>query len=113
MARSIRKRPAAFLDLVQAGAYIGRDSLDAELRFYDAAERTFEQLLEAPRVGHPWIVRTVADTDLRVCPVRGFPNWLVFYRPTDAGIEVVRVLHGARDIDALSDEIAGPDDSEP
>ncbi len=25
-------------------------------------------------------------------------NYLIFYRPTDGGIEIVRLLHGARDV---------------
>jgi toxin ParE1/3/4 len=28
-------------------------------------------------------------------------NYLIFYRPLADGIEIVRVLHGARDIDSL------------
>jgi len=35
---------------------------------------------------------------LRSLPVG---NYLVFYLPLDDGIEVVRVLHGSREIDAL------------
>ena len=33
--------------------------------------------------------------------VQGFEKHLVFYRPTEAGIEIVRVLHAARDIAAV------------
>jgi toxin ParE1/3/4 len=33
--------------------------------------------------------------------VRGFRKYLVFYIPRSDGIEVVRVLHGARDLEAL------------
>ena len=35
--------------------------------------------------------------------VRSFPfgRYVVFYMPMDDGIDVVRVLHGARDIDAV------------
>jgi toxin ParE1/3/4 len=43
---------------------------------------------------------------VRVASVRGFRNHLVFYREFDKGIEVLHVLHGARDIDsAFSDEL--------
>ena len=42
--------------------------------------------------------------DLRMHPVRGFERHLVFYRERDDGIEVVRVLHGARDILSLMDQ---------
>jgi toxin ParE1/3/4 len=37
-------------------------------------------------------------------PVRGFERHLVFYRERDDGIEIVRVLHGARDIPSVMDE---------
>jgi plasmid stabilization system protein ParE len=30
--------------------------------------------------------------------VKGYRNFLIFYRQTRRGIEIVRVLHGARDI---------------
>jgi toxin ParE1/3/4 len=38
---------------------------------------------------------------LRSWAIRGFATFLVFYRPTQRGIEVIRVLHGARDLDAI------------
>lgn len=38
--------------------------------------------------------------------VRGFDKHLVQYRPTGAGIEVLRLLHGARDLPESSDERA-------
>ncbi len=38
---------------------------------------------------------------LRMFSVLGFRRHLVFYRPTAAGVEVVRVLHGARDISSI------------
>jgi len=40
----------------------------------------------------------------RVFPVRGFGKHLVFYRPVEDGIEILRVIHGARDIEALFEE---------
>lgn len=38
---------------------------------------------------------------VRVFPVSRFKKYLVFYRPIQDGIEVLRVLHGARDIKGL------------
>jgi toxin ParE1/3/4 len=38
---------------------------------------------------------------LRVCPVHGFRNYLVYFRSTDDGVVIERVLHGARDIESL------------
>jgi len=34
-------------------------------------------------------------------PIKRFPNHLAFYRCVENGIEIIRVLHGARDIEAL------------
>jgi toxin ParE1/3/4 len=31
-------------------------------------------------------------------------NYLIFYRPTSSGVEIVRVLHGARNLEALLGE---------
>lgn len=42
--------------------------------------------------------------DLRVWQVRGFENYLIFYRPIEGGIEVVRILHSARDIAAIFED---------
>ena len=36
--------------------------------------------------------------------VRGFAKYLLFYRETPEGIELVRVLHAARDIGAALGE---------
>ena len=35
--------------------------------------------------------------------IRSFPigNYVLFYQPIEDGIEIIRVLHGARDIEAL------------
>lgn len=38
---------------------------------------------------------------LRRVHVAGFETCLIFYLPANSGIDVVRVLHGARDIDNL------------
>lgn len=35
--------------------------------------------------------------------LRSFPTgqYIIFYQPVPGGIEIVRVLHGARDLDAI------------
>lgn len=43
---------------------------------------------------------------LRRVPITGFGNYLIFYRPIEGGIEVVRVIHGARDLPSV---LAEPD----
>jgi toxin ParE1/3/4 len=42
--------------------------------------------------------------DVRIQPIARFKEYWIFYRPTKNRIEVLRVLHGARDIDAALEE---------
>jgi plasmid stabilization system protein ParE len=35
---------------------------------------------------------------LRIFSISGFEKILAFYRPTDQGIEVLRVVHGSRNL---------------
>lgn len=54
-----------------------------------------------PRMGRPRQFRNPQMDRVRSWAIRGFEKFLVFYRPTDQGIEVIRVLHGAQDIEAI------------
>ncbi|MSV35883.1 MAG: type II toxin-antitoxin system RelE/ParE family toxin [Bryobacterales bacterium] len=63
-----------------------------------AVAQTCAVLLEQPHAGVPYDSGIVGLAGLRRFPVHGFENYLVFYVPHSVGIDVVRVLHGARDI---------------
>ncbi len=94
-------KPQVYLDLDELAAWIQRDSPKAALRFLDQAEATFQSLAEMPGMGSPYQVRNHRLQGLRCFAVRGFPNHLIFFLPISGGIDVVRVLHGARDIPPL------------
>jgi toxin ParE1/3/4 len=89
--------PRALADLREQRDYIARDSVPAADRFLTAAEEAFDQLAEMPGVGVVKTVRNPRLGTIRQWPIRGFEKHLIFYRETEAGIEVIRVLHGARD----------------
>jgi toxin ParE1/3/4 len=38
---------------------------------------------------------------VRSWPVKGFGNYPIFYHPTRYGIEIIRIIHGARDIETI------------
>jgi toxin ParE1/3/4 len=61
---------------------------------------TLEGLLEAPGKGRPREVRQALLREVRSWPVKGFPSIPVFYQATAYGIRVLRIIHGARDIDS-------------
>jgi toxin ParE1/3/4 len=41
---------------------------------------------------------------IRMFPVRGFDKYLVFYRLSGNAVEIIRVLHSARDVAGLFTE---------
>lgn len=101
MARRIEIRPLAYVDLAEISAYIARDNLSAARRFLVSAERDFAWLAKHPDAGNPCGFEHPLVADLQCWGIRKFKNYLVLYRAINRGIEVVRVIHGARDIAGL------------
>jgi len=98
-------RPQARLDVVELATCIGKDGVLAASRFLDASEATFALLAESPQIGAVYPTKNHRLRGLRVFRVKGFPNHLAFYLDHSYGVEIVRVLHGARDLDeALKEE---------
>lgn len=100
MSRVVRSRKAE-RDLVEIGIWIGERSPQASRRFVAAAERAFAWLTDMPELGGVCELENPATADLRVWTIKGFPKYLILYRPLDEGIEVVRVVHGSRDLESL------------
>ena len=94
-------QPQVYFDLDELAAWIQNDNPQAALRFLEQADATFESLSEMPGMGSPYRVRNPRLQGLRCFSVRDFPNHLIFYLPIAGGINVVRILHGARDIPPL------------
>ena len=76
---------------------------DINIVFLEAVEKAYQFICEHPDAGSYGNYRTKALAGIRRWLVPGFENHLVFYRHIDDCVEVVRVLHGARDIEALFD----------
>jgi toxin ParE1/3/4 len=94
----IRLRSLAVEAVMEQAEYIGRSSPAASDKFLLATELTFTQLEQMPGMGHRYESTQPRLAGVRVWSVKGFPNHLVFYRPVQGGIEVILVIHGARDI---------------
>jgi toxin ParE1/3/4 len=99
MRRRIIRHDEAQHDLRAISARIRRDRPQTAARFLRAAQSAFKKLLRLPHLGVSWESSNPALEGLRVWPIRGFENFVIFYRPIDAGIEIIRILHGARDIE--------------
>lgn len=94
----ILKKPLASTDLLDIWDFIANDSFEKADRFLQKIESQLKILASNPGMGR--------KRDSLVPNLRSFPvgNYLIFYRPINQGIEVIRVLHGARDIQSLFEE---------
>lgn len=104
MSHRIRRNPRVKQDILELPRYIARDSFDAGMRFFDAVEQTLAKLAEMPGMGAIRGFDNPKFSDVRSRSVDGFGNHLIFYRKIPGGIEVLRVIHSARDIDAEFEE---------
>ena len=105
MKRAILVRRAAERDLDEQAEYLAtQGNLERALRFYRAAEVTFELLASRPWIGKVNQFRSRFLINVRTFPLKGFPKHLVFYLPIEHGVEIIRVLHGARDLEILLQE---------
>lgn len=82
-------------DIDEILAYIAEDNFDASLSLYDRFIEIFELLADNPEAGRE---RSELKEDLRSFPEG---NFIVFYRPWAGKIAIVRVLHGARDLEEM------------
>src|SRR5262245_24511888 len=100
MARIV-ERPRARQELEDIAVFIGTDRPSAARRFLAAARKLYEMLAGLPEMGARWEPEDPRFEGLRHFPVPRFPNYIVFYRPVADGVEILHVLHGARDLGPL------------
>jgi toxin ParE1/3/4 len=98
---SIVIRPRAAIDLDDIAEYLERNRAGYGQRFLQAASTTFALLEQLPEAGAVFAAGDPALIGMRHFPVRGFKYYQVFYLPVSGGIDVVRVLHGARNLGAI------------
>jgi len=103
MTKRIVITPRASQDIDELFAYIAQNNSDAALQFFDAVRQTFAKLAQMSRMGRPYPVTNLRLEGLRKWSVKGFEKYLIFYLSFDDSIEIVRILHAARDIEAILD----------
>ena len=92
MAR-IERSPRAKADILIAARYIAEQSQSraAAKRWIDTINEKLKFLGRHPHAGE---IRPDLGHDVRAFPVG---SYIIFYRPSEQGIQVLRVLHGSRD----------------
>lgn len=101
----IYRRELALCELENISDYIAKDSPRRALKFLSVAERALLLLADHPQMGTAYETEDAELADLRRFPMAGIQNHLVFHRGFDQGIQIVRVIHGARDIPNVLDEL--------
>lgn len=89
---SVIKTDQARLDLERIWVYIAERNFDAADRLIQTIDQKLHLLAESPGLGPE---RPELGPSVRSYPVG---NYLLFYHRVEGGIELLRVLHGARDI---------------
>lgn len=93
--------PSANRDVDQQIEYFAGESVETAIRFLNAVKETIQKIVTTPGIGGRYEVKSKTMPGLRVSIVEGFKNHLIFYRIHKDSIEVVRVVHGAQDLDEV------------
>ncbi|MFN7870635.1 MAG: type II toxin-antitoxin system RelE/ParE family toxin [Cyanobacteriota bacterium] len=87
-------QPRAKADISEIWEFIAEDSDDQADAFIDLIDQNFQLLAQKSGLGRR---REELAEGLRSIPVG---RYVIFYLPIPGGVQIVRVLHGARDIEA-------------
>ena len=94
----VTRKPKAVADIQEIWAYIAEDSIVEADRWVDKLDEKLSLWASRPMIGRG---RDEIFKGIRSLP---FGRYVVFYHPLQDGIDVVRVIHSARDVDAVFDE---------
>ncbi len=86
--------PLAERDLEDIGDYIARDNPRRALSFVIELRRQCTKIATAPQAYRP---RPELGDDIRSC---AHGNYVIFFHDDRKGLSIVRILHGAMDIEA-------------
>lgn len=88
--------PSALADLQGIGDTISADDPIAAGRFIEKVKKICGLIADQPHIGR--VRNEISDIDRR--EIRSFPvgRYVVFYCSTKRGVEVLYVIHGARDL---------------
>ena len=102
-------RPAAKDDIVrQFRYYLQEDAPEAAIQFLKAVDESIAAILQMPYIGAPKTLGNPVLAELRSWPVKGFEEIIIFYVVQPDALRVIRILHGARDINRILDRERNP-----
>jgi toxin ParE1/3/4 len=100
----VRLRSAAENDVVEHAQYLQDRSAEAAIHFLDAFDASLALLQRTPEIGGICRFENRLFDGIRVWPIGGFKSYLIFYPILSDEIEVLRVIHGSRDLKPIFGE---------
>jgi toxin ParE1/3/4 len=88
-------RPLAQQDLAETYSFIAQTSVHPAELWLERIETQCQELAQMPEMGRarPELLGSVRSISIQ--------RYVIFYRPTPDGVEIVRVLHGSRDLGSI------------
>lgn len=91
--------PQALDDLFDIWSYIAQDSPAAADRVEEAIYQACELLAKSPLAGT--VRKDLTSLPVRFWVVPPFPNYFLVYDPEAKPLQIIRILHGARNIPSI------------
>ena len=93
---------AANSDILEQAAWYEQQSGEAlAKRWEKAVTAAVLRIVDAPLAGNPCEFGAPALIGMRRKAIVGFPRHLLFYTVNEAEVFLLRVIHGARDLESL------------
>ena len=96
---NIRLKPLAQSDLIDIWQFIARENPEQADLFLDRIGRKLQTLARMPKIGK---LRPELTENLRSFPIG---RYIIFYILLETEIEIIRILHGARDIQEVFEQM--------
>ncbi len=101
MTRSVRFRVLAREDVAEEAQFLAASGAAVADRFLEAVDRGSERIASFPQLGRKVSPPGRFLAGVRSWPVPGFENVIIYCRPIARRIDVLRVIHGARNLSRL------------
>lgn len=92
----VHHRPIFKTDFQNHALYLADHNPSAALKFVDAVDETLALIATQPYMGALRVFAAGA-VHLRMVPVAGFKNYLIYYQPLERGLIAIRLLHASMD----------------
>jgi toxin ParE1/3/4 len=102
MSVALTRSPEYLRDIVGILQYfIDKYSPATALKFGKCVEKTLDLLALFPEMGSLWESKNSALHGVRFQKVHGFRSYLIFYRMTEQGLYLERIIDGRRDLEQI------------